>query len=981
MQVGKTYYDFKLVRREDLPDIRGGSEIFEFVHPSGDTHIHIANNDPENTFGIRLKTVPQDSTGIAHILEHIALAGSKNFPVKDPFFSMLTRSLNTFMNAFTAPDWTMYPFSTENEKDYYNLMSVYADAVFFPKIDKLSFLQEGWCLEVEKNKETKEENLAYGGVVYNEMKGAMSSPNQIMERSLMNALYPDTTYSFNSGGDPREIVNLSHADLVVFHERHYHPSNAFSYSYGNFPVEKTLALLQGVLKDFSKIDPDTEVLSQPHWDKPKSVEYKYPLAKNEDPTKKYQACVAWLVADVRDSLEVLTLDLLNIILLGDSASPLRKALIDSKIGSTLSDSSGLETDLKDTMFSVGLKDIKKEDASKVQNLIFETLENLVKNGIDQKLIDSALHQLEFKTKEVTNSPYPYGIKVLLRFLESYIHGGDLAERLDFGENLSVIQEGIQKGRFFEKKIKEYFLNNSHHVRFVLSPGHEMAEKEQERVRLELEEIKKGMTAEEIESIKKVASELKKLQDSEEDLSCLPTLSLSEVKPPKKIEAPDIDTTIEGNKVLVYDQPTSGIFYFTGAIGLGELKKDLLPLIPFFCHILNKVGTEKRGYEDVVRQINTYTGGINFSSMAGNNHKNGKTLTFVSLNAKCLEKNTKEMMKLVEELLIYHDFFDHDRLKNLLLEYVALLESRVLQNGHRFAISLAARNTSKTSFVNELWNGISQLKFAKKLVLDIKENGIEHLSMDLDEIASLIFKKNNMKVALIGDIRKAEVAKQCLNIVFKKMTAGKSNFVYKHKIPENCKVREGWSTSSGVSFVASVFRAVKFGHPDAPVLAVLARLMRSKYLHKEIREKGKAYGGFSLYSIESGNFAFGSYRDPHIVRTLEKYNSALDFINSGNFTEEDVKEAILSVCAEIDEAETPSFAARKDFFRRLSGMSYKQRKMFKDRVLEINKDVILKVARRYFKLGMKMSTAVISGQPLLESANKELGDKSLELHKI
>jgi Zn-dependent M16 (insulinase) family peptidase len=324
MHAGKAIYGYTIKRIEMLKEI--DSVFYELIHEaSGARHIHISNNDQENTFSVAFKTVPRDSTGVAHILEHTALCGSGKFPVRDPFFSMIKRSLNTFMNAFTSSDWTMYPFSSQNRKDFYNLMDVYLDAAFFPKLDETSFKQEGHRLDV-----APDGHLEYKGVVYNEMKGAMSSPSQVMGRSLMNALYPTSTYGWNSGGEPADIPQLTWTELKQFHERHYHPSNAYFYTYGNLPLEEHLRFIEErILRSFSRIDPKTDVANEIRWDKPRTATKYYPLDKNENPSRKSQVCVAWLTADINDSFDVLVLSLLGHILMGNSASPLRKALIDS----------------------------------------------------------------------------------------------------------------------------------------------------------------------------------------------------------------------------------------------------------------------------------------------------------------------------------------------------------------------------------------------------------------------------------------------------------------------------------------------------------------------------------------------------------------------------------------------------------------------------------------------------------------------------
>ncbi|MFC1567503.1 insulinase family protein, partial [Thermodesulfobacteriota bacterium] len=408
--------------------------FYELEHATtGAKHVHLSNDDKENTFSVAFKTVPSDSTGVAHILEHTVLCGSNKFPVRDPFFSMLRRSLSTFMNAFTASDWTMYPFSTQNRKDYYNLMDVYLDSAFYPNIDKLSFKQEGHRLEVEGDTETTDSvKLVYKGVVYNEMKGAMSSPREVMVRSILNALYPATTYGYNSGGDPAVIPSLTYEQLKVFHRQYYHPSNAFFYTYGNLPLKDHLNFINDkILKHFERIDPQTDVPAEPRWNTPKKAVYQYPLEQNEDPSQKCQIGLAWLTADTKDAFEVLILALLGQIMLGNPGSPLRKALIDSKIGTALCDGTGFDSGNRDTMFVCGLKDVAESYAGQIETIIFDVLRDLSTNGVDKQMIEAAIHQLEFHRKEVTNTPYPYGIKLLLTLAGCWFHGGDPLRILQF----------------------------------------------------------------------------------------------------------------------------------------------------------------------------------------------------------------------------------------------------------------------------------------------------------------------------------------------------------------------------------------------------------------------------------------------------------------------------------------------------------------------------------------------------------------------
>jgi len=971
-------------------------EINSFFYELKDTvtgagHIHISNQDTENAFGITFRTVPSDSTGVAHILEHTVLCGSAKFPVRDPFFSMLKRSLSTFMNALTASDWTMYPFSTQNKKDFYNLMDVYLDAAFFPKIDRLSFKQEGHRLEIKDNE------LVFKGVVYNEMKGAMSSPDQILVRSLMNALYPSTTYSNNSGGDPAAIPNLTYEQLTEFHRRHYHPSNASFYTYGNLPLKDHLIFIrERILKNFSRIDPKTEVPSQPRWEKPKTVTYYYPLDRNEDPAKKCQVCVAWLMADTRDSFEVLTLDLLEHILLGNSASPLHKALIESGLGTALSDGTGFDPDNRDTLFACGLKDVEESAAEKIEAIIFDVLKTLADKGIDRELIESAIHQTEFHRKEITNTPYPYGIKLLLSFAGPWLHGGDPLKVLRFDEDLKRLDEERAKGPFFENRIRQYFLDNPHRVLFRLIPDQMMEQKEEERIRRELSQLKSAMSHDDLEQILNDAEALEELQETPEDLSLLPTLNISDIPPSVQAMAEtDPEPFIRNLKtalpagfrfpISVYRQPTSGIFYLSAAAGAGSLENRLLPLVPFFCFAFSKIATSRRDYSDMVRLIDAYTGGIGVSAHARNDFGgSGACLPFVTFNGKSLARNTGKLFEITEELICEFDFAsDPEHLRRLLLRYRAGLESAIVHNGHGFALSLASRNFSAYRILNETWSGVHQLQAIKKLADELTDDNLSNLAKDLSCVGKTLFSRDNFKAALIGEEEALSLAFSSLTSLQNRLGQRDSGGFGPPKIrPGQELPREGWSTSSAVSFVAQTFETVRMEHEDSPALTAIAKLLQSLYLHREIREKGGAYGGFAMYNSEDGLFGFASYRDPHIVSTLKVYEKAGEFIMSGTYTDEDIKESILQVCSDIDRPDPPGPSAQKAFYRKLLSLSDESRKQFKQRLLGLTREQVVRVAEKYFDMsGKQQGIAVVSSEEKLKAANEEFSDHPLALHRI
>ncbi|WP_373500605.1 insulinase family protein [Desulfococcus sp.] len=969
--------DHEVRRIVDLPEINARYIALEHG-PAGAKHVHISRDDRENTFSVAFKTVPTDSTGVAHILEHTTLCGSQKFRVRDPFFSMIKRSLNTFMNAFTASDWTMYPFCTQNRKDYYNLMDVYLDAAFYPELSELNFKQEGHRLELEGGR------LVYKGVVYNEMKGAMSSPDQVMVRSLMNALYPDTTYRNNSGGEPSDIPRLTHAQLAAFHRRHYHPSNAFFYTYGDLPLTDHLAFIQEkVLGRFSRIDPGTNVPTQPRWQAPKTVSYPYPLSPSEDPEKKYQVSVAWLTADIQSAYDVLVLSLLGEILMGNAASPLRKALIDSGLGSSLADGTGYDADNRDTLFACGLKDVKAGDAGTIEGIILNTLTELVRTGIDGELIEAAIHQLEFHRKEVTNSPYPYGLKLMLAFSAPWFHGADPVRSLRFDDDLSRLKAALAAERVFEEAIRRFLTDNPHRVLFTLVPDQKMAHAEESRTAAELARILEGLTPTELARIEADQEALTALQETEEDLSVLPTLEIEDIPPSIQTVAPA--SPFGPGPVTWYAQPTSGILYFTAASGVAGVSGDLVPLVPFFCYAFPKIGTAKRDYAELARLLDMVTGGVGLSAHTRTRYGGERAcLPFVTLSGKCLVRNQDKMFDILAELLHHFNFADLARLKTLFLEYRANMESMIVRNGHSLAISLASRNFSVSRALSETWQGVHQLRAIKDLTEDLTETRLAEISGRLVAIGRAIFTRKNLKIALVGeDSALAAAVSPVSGLIAGLEDRNGGGFAAPEAVaPAGAVPREGWSTGTAVSFVARSFETAAMGHPDAPALAVIGKMLRSLYLHREIREKGGAYGGFSIYNPEDGLFCLGSYRDPHVVNTLRVYDQAGPFIRSGRFTDDDVKEAILQVCSDIDKPDPPGPAARKAFIRQLVGLNDDLRREFKARLLEVDPDQIRAAADRYFDGGSRpQAVAVISSEEKLKSANAELAERPLTLHQI
>jgi Zn-dependent M16 (insulinase) family peptidase len=692
--------------------------------------------------------------------------------------------------------------------------------------------------------------------------------------------------------------------------------------------------------------------------------------------------VAWLTADIKDTFEVLALALLEQILLGNSASPLRQALIDSGLGSALCDGTGFDADNRDTLFVSGLKDVASSDAAQIEDIILGVLRDLVENGIDKALIESAIHQIEFHRKEITNTPYPYGIKLLLTFSGSWFHGGDPVKILNFDANLTRLRKELAAGSFFENRIKTYFLDNTHRATVTLVPDQEMASKENDRLSAELERIKKDLTSSDIDRIKQDAEALMRRQEIEEDISCLPTLERKDI--PSSVPSIPESGADEAMQANLYNQATSGIFYLAAAAGGGLLSGELMPLVPFFCYAASRMGTAVRDYAEMARRIDAYTGGIGLATQVRTRFDGtGECIPFVSINAKCLHRNQDKMFDIVQELLHQSDFSDLTRLKNLLMEYRAGLESAVIHHGHRLAISLASRNLSASRRQSEIWTGIHQLQTIKGLADKLTDEKIKSLSRDLTAIAEALIGRKNFKMALIGeDATGSQTRGFAQSLIDGLGDRQDDGFKAPGITLDGENIREGWSTSSAVAFVALAFETARMEHEDAAALSIISKILRSLYLHREIREKGGAYGGFALYSPEDGLFCLASYRDPHIVSTLKAFDNAAAFIRSGSFEEEDVNEAILQVCSEIDKPDPPGPAARKAFYRRIIALTDDMRENFKSRLLNLTRKQVIHVAEKYFDGDeATKAVAVISGEEKLKAANEQMAEHPLKLYRI
>jgi presequence protease len=961
----ETLGGYTILRREPLERLDGA--YLELVHDrTGARHIHVECNDDNNAFAVFFPTVPKDSTGVAHILEHVVLAGSQRYPVRDPFFSMTRRSLATFMNAMTSADWTMYPFSTRNAKDFMNLLDVYLDATFFPRLSEDSFKQEGIRFEFEDPADPKS-GLRYKGVVFNEMKGALATPSAAVQRAVGRTLFPGLTYEHISGGDPEDIPNLTWEHLRRFHATHYHPSNAYFYTYGNRPLEETLEIIErNVLSRFQRIEIDTKIPDVKRFTKPIKAVEPYPITAGEDITKKSQALVAWVTVPTGDSFRQLSMKVLTDVLLSNAGSPLRKALIDSGLGTAMADGTGFQDDYRESVFGAGLKDVASEDAEKVQQVVLDTLERIADDGVDQAQVDATIHRLEFEKRERSNAGFPFSLKMLFTALAPYYYGGDPYDALNFDLDLERLQKARAEGRFFENLIRAELIDNMHRALLTIEPDPELEERKRRNELDRLAAIEASLSEEEKRRIVEEALRLKADQEAKQDLSALPTLELSDI-PMKFEDVPSRDTRVGPAAIEFFPQPTNGITYLDIRSDFAGLSAEDKELMPLFSRVLTHSGAAGQDYVEIASRIAAVTGGVGAAAQVQSLAAQEDYLQSFVLSGRALDRNAKPFIDLLTDLTAKLEL-EPKRLKDVIAEAATRLESSIAGLGFQFAILRAHSKLTSEGAINDQLQGIGMLHVMRRLAR-LDENELGALIKKLDSIRTRLFRAGAVRFVVTCEEGMIETVQPLLaGLVDALPPGGPSGRHEKPKPLEDAP--EARTAPVPVAFNVRIFKTVRYVSPDAPVLLVLGNYLRDTFLHRELREKGGAYGGFAQAAVGSGTFYFGSYRDPNIVRTYEVYDRAVKWVTDTEIDPVALKESILGACGDVDPLESPDIKGRREATNRLTGFTLEERERFKQRLLRVTADDLRRVAGAYLTVPRPVQ-ATVAGPELVEAARKEL----------
>ena len=973
LKAGDILYGFKVLRVQIFADLR--VTAYEIEHDkTGAKVLHLHSFDRENLYAIGFRTPPADSTGLPHILEHSVLAGSEKYPLKDVFKELMRSTLQTFINAFTYPDKTIYPVASQIKADFYNLARVYTDLVLKPRLLKETLFQEGHHLELATPGDLGSP-LIISGIVYNEMKGAYSSPDSLMYKVIQENLYPDSIYAFDSGGDPDVIPSLTYEQFKNFHRTYYSPTNARFFLYGDIPTADHLQFLEGELAGFDRVKVDSAITSQPRLTKPRSVRGTYPVGKDETLDHKTMVNIAWLLTENCDYETTLFLEIISGLLVGSPASPLRKALIDSGLGEDLTPTSGIESDLKQLLFCAGLRNVNGKDVKKIEKLIFETLRNIVADGFDSELVEGILHQVEFHGKEIVRGSYPYGISLMGHIFQTWLYDGDPLIGLDFPKTIEDVRRRWEADpQIFQKLTQQWLVDNPHRLLAIMEPDPDFSAKKDKSFQKKMNKLKSSLTKEELTQIDVQAAQLKEFQsqeDTPEAAAMLPKLKLEDI--PRKVDIiPTQIGMLENVQTLTHDLFTNGIAYVDLVFDLGHVPEELQHYLPLLGKMTTGMGAAGFSYEEMSKRIALKMGGFGYDLSTGFTADAKASFQKMIFSLSSLYRNLPAAINIITDILSAGDLSAEARMRDLISERKNNLQSAVVPSGHIFAKRAAGAALSLPAYRDEQWNGRTQLRFVQQ-----KAGNFETAKSDLQEklhhLKSLVFNKENMLINITADDQGIKIVYENILQLLRKLPANK--VVQEKKQPQLAPVYAGIAVPTSVSYVASVLKAPAYIDPSAAMLMLGSKELSNSYLYKHIRVQGGAYGGMSSFDPSLGLFSFISYRDPHIAETLQIFKDAQAFFSQNEMAEGDMEKAIISTIGALDKPLDPSGRGYAAMMRIVAGATDEMRQNFRDNVLAATPRQVKDTLKKYFSAATKSkAVAVYSASEKLTEANLVLNKK-------
>jgi Zn-dependent M16 (insulinase) family peptidase len=894
---------YEMMQEADLSDLK--SKGYLLRHKKSGARVLLMENDDNNkVFSIGFRTPPSDSTGVPHIMEHSVLCGSKDFPVKDPFVELVKGSLNTFLNAMTYPDKTVYPVASCNDIDFQNLMHVYMDAVFYPNIYQHEeiFRQEGWSYKLE----SPDDSLEYNGVVYNEMKGAFSSPEGVLDRMILNSLFPDTSYANESGGDPDVIPKLTYEQFLDFHRKYYHPSNSYIYLYGSMDMEEKLNWLdENYLSKFDKIEVDSEIQFQKPFDKVKEIEMTYSISSEETELDNTYLSYNKVIGTSLDEKLYLAFQILDYALLSAPGAPLKKALVDAGIGKDIMGS--YDNGIYQPIFSVVAKNANLEQKEDFLGVIKDTLQNIVDNGINKKALEAGINYHEFRFREADFGNYPKGLMYGLQMFDSWLYDEEKPFlHMEAIPTLEFLKTQIETG-YFESLIQTCLLDNTHASIVIVKPEKGRTARLDRELEETLQKYKDSLSEEEINKIVKDMETLREYQESEsskEDLEKIPVLSREDIS--KEIEPIcNEEKEIDGIKMVYHNIDTNGIGYATLMFDLSGIPEEKLAYAGLLQAVMGLIDTTNYEYGELFNEINIHTGGIGtslelYADVTKVREKDFRA-TF-EIKGKALYSKMDVLFSMMREVLMETKLEDEKRLKEILSMLKSRLQMSFQSSGHTTSALRALSYDSPLAKFKDDTDGIGYYQVVKEIEENFEEKK-EELISNLKNIAASIFRADNMMVSYTSEEKGLEPA--CDEIKKIKANLHEGERAVETPCIIHCKKRnEGLKTSSKVQYVARVGNFIDRGVPYSGALQILKVILSYDYLWQNVRVKGGAYGCMSSFN-RVGEGYFISYRDPNLKKTMETYEGIVDYLKDFTVDERDMTKYIIGTFSNIDRPMTPS----------------------------------------------------------------------------
>ncbi|KAG2661757.1 hypothetical protein PVAP13_1KG110200 [Panicum virgatum] len=872
----------------------------------------VSNDDENKVFGIVFRTPPKNSTGIPHILEHSVLCGSRKYPLKEPFVELLKGSLHTFLNAFTYPDRTCYPVASTNTKDFYNLVDVYLDAVFFPKCveDFQTFQQEGWHYELDN----PDEEITYKGVVFNEMKGVYSQPDNIMGRVSQQALSPENTYGVDSGGDPNEIPKLT-------------------------------------FEEFKK----------------------FPAGQEGDLTKKYMVCINWLLSEEPLDVETeLTLGFLDHLLLGTPASPLRRILLESGLGDAIV-GGGVEDELLQPQFSIGLKGVSEDNIQKVEELVMQTLKNLVEEGFASDAVEASMNTIEFALRENNTGSFPRGLSLMLRSIAKWIYDMDPFEPLKYEQPLQQLKSRIaEEGSkaVFSPLIENFILKNTHRVTVEMQPDPEKASRDEAAEKEILKQVKSSMTQEDLAELARATKELKEKQetpDPPEALKAVPCLSLQDI-PKNPIHIPMEVGEINGVKVLQHDLFTNDVVYSEVVFDMGSMKKEHLQLLPLFCQSLLEMGTKDMDFVQLNQLIGRKTGGISVYPFTSSVRGKEDPLTRIIVRGKAMAPRVEDLFNLMYTILQDVQFTEQQRFKQFVCQSKARMENRLRGSGHGIAAARMDAKLNAAGWIGEQLGGVSYLEYLRDLETKIDQDW-DSISSSLEEMRKSLFSKKGCLINLTSDWKNLEKSSQHIAKFLDSLPSNPSlgNDPWLSRLPS---VNEAIVVPTQVNYVGKAGNLYQSGYQLNGSAYVISKHISNTWLWDRVRVSGGAYGGFCDFDTHSGVFSYLSYRDPNLLKTLEVYDETAKFLRELEMDDDALTKAIIGTIGDVDAYQLPDAKGYSSLMRYLLGITDEERQQRREEILSTSLKDFKEFADAVESIKDNGVVVAVASPDDVEAANKE-----------